>query len=232
MASLGSRVLAHALDLLLFIFFYIGLMFVLGFMSGFGLIDPGTLQLIATVGISLGPFVYFILLEGLFNGQTLGKKAAGIRVRMADGTPITLRAAFTRNLLRPADLFPATYFVGLITMFLNPRGQRLGDMAAHTIVAADRNPEPIFAPTPHIVGYHALEEHVGDLRAMTPDDYVVLKQLTDRFPYLSAQVQSAMIRDVWRPIEGRLRLPELSSVHPLYVMEAVVMRYGRIHGLF
>jgi hypothetical protein len=155
----------------------------------------------------------------------------GLRVLMADGTPVTMRAAVTRNLLRPADLMPGTYFVGLVTMFLNPKSQRIGDMAANTIVVVARRPEPMFTPTPHHASFHELESRVGELRGMTLDDYAALRRLCDRFYQLPTPVANKMLRDVWRPIENRIDVPIISGAHPISVMEAVVMRYGRTHGL-
>jgi uncharacterized RDD family membrane protein YckC len=232
LASVGSRVLAHLLDIALVFTIEVILLTIAGFAAA---LSGGAVSDI--VGLILGvvaffiPFLYFILSEGLWNGQTIGKKAANLRVRMSDGTPLTFSAAIARNLLRPADIFPGTYFVGIITMFVNPRSQRIGDMFANTIVVHERRPEPIFAPAPHIIGYHPLETEVGELRGMTMEEYVVLKRLCDRYPELPTRVQSQMMREVWEPIAHRYGIPKLPNVHPIYMAEATVMHFGRTHGL-
>ena len=83
LAGLGSRILAHALDLAIVTAITVGLMFLI--ITVMQMVDPYIgLSAISFLSIAF-PFLYFILLEGLWNGQTLGKKAAGIRVRMADG---------------------------------------------------------------------------------------------------------------------------------------------------
>ena len=51
---------------------------------------------------------------------------------------VVLTEIVTRNLLRFVDALPVFYFVGGITCWLNPKCQRLGDIAANTIVI--RNP--------------------------------------------------------------------------------------------
>lgn len=237
LAGLGSRVLAHLFDfmiilvLLMLISMGVSLFAGVSVFTGSEEVASGVGMLILALSFSLGPFLYFILFEWLWNGQTLGKKALGIRVRMTDGTPATFAAAVGRNLIRVADILPGSYFVGLIAMFTNPRSQRIGDLFAGTIVIHERRAEPKFRPAPHKEHTHPLEDSVGDLRGMTPEEYWALRRLCDRFPELPRNIQDQVIRDVWQPIAYRLKVPALQNVHPLYLAEAVVMRYGRTHGL-
>jgi uncharacterized RDD family membrane protein YckC len=78
-------------------------------------------------------WIYFVVFEAL-RGRTLGKRAMGIRVLAENGRPIGWRAAALRNLLRAADALPTGYLVGLIAMSMSSRFQRLGDLAAGTLV--------------------------------------------------------------------------------------------------
>lgn len=229
LAGVGSRVGAHFLDLILVVVMMVASF--LGILYTVSQFSPGLAQGFALAFCSALPFLYFILLEGLWNGQTLGKAALGLRVRMADGTPITFLAAMGRNFLRPADMLPGPYFIGLIAMFLNPRSQRLGDIIADTVVCYERRGLPVFAPAPHAVGQHSLEGQVGDLRGLTPAEYQALRRMCDRFPEFSASIQAQMIQDVWDPVARRLQIAPLANVHPIYLAEAVVMKYGRQHGL-
>ena len=75
--------------------------------------------------------VYFEVFRG---GQTPGKKAYKIRVVNDDFTPITFANSCIRNLLRFADFLPAFYLFGLTSMVLNRKFQRMGDLAAGTLV--------------------------------------------------------------------------------------------------
>jgi uncharacterized RDD family membrane protein YckC len=235
LAGFGGRALAHMLDLMILVAFLLllslGVGLVFGLIGGPSDLGMGLAGFIIALLFSIGPFLYFILFEWLWNGQTPGKKAMGLRVRSADGTPITFAGAVGRNLLRVADLMPGSYFVGVIAMFTTPKSQRIGDLFANTIVLLERMPVPVFRPAPHVQSTHALEERVGDLRGMTQEEYWALRRLCDRFPELPKSVQGRLLRDVWQPIAYRLRVPELPNVHPLYLAEAVVMRYGRTHGL-
>jgi uncharacterized RDD family membrane protein YckC len=77
---------------------------------------------------------YPILCEGLFNGQTPGKRALELRVVSTDGAPVGWLAAVVRNLLRTVDMLPFGYGCGLVCGLLDARGRRLGDLVAGTLV--------------------------------------------------------------------------------------------------
>jgi uncharacterized RDD family membrane protein YckC len=93
---------------------------------------PVMLILATMIFYILGGFLYHALLEGLL-GQTLGKKICGIIVLKADFTPCTLSAGFLRNLLRIVDAF-FYYLVAAVVVAATFKWQRLGDMAAETVV--------------------------------------------------------------------------------------------------
>ena len=72
--------------------------------------------------------------ELLLRGQTPGKKVLGIAVVNDDLSPVTLGTSLLRNLLRTVDFLPLFYLGGVVTMLSNRRFQRLGDLAAGTLV--------------------------------------------------------------------------------------------------
>jgi len=229
LAGLGSRVVAHILDLIFLAVMIVGVN--LGFAYSLGRILPEMILGFILVIVSLGPFAYFIFFEGLWNGLTPGKKISGLRVRMADGTPVTFPAAMGRNLLRPADMLPGPYLLGVTAMFLNPRSQRIGDLVANTVVVYEKRPTSKFNTAPHLVGIHPFESQVGDLRGMTREEYDALRRFCDRFPELSQTTQERLLRELWEPLAERRKVPPVPNVHPLYLAEATVMKYGRQHGL-
>src|SRR2546423_8429085 len=85
--------------------------------------------------ISIG---FAITCEWAWRGQTPGKKMFRLRVIDAEGLRLQFNQIVTRNLLRFVDSLPAFYFVGGVVCLLNRACQRLGDIAANTIVI--RNP--------------------------------------------------------------------------------------------
>jgi hypothetical protein len=83
-------------------------------------------------------FFYDVLFEVLGGGRTLGKRASGLRVVRSGGRPVTLARSALRNVLRIVDILPVYYGLGMLVIFISPRNQRLGDLAAGTLVIRDR----------------------------------------------------------------------------------------------
>lgn len=83
---------------------------------------------------------YPVFFEVLRNGQTPGKKFLKIAVVNDDLTPVTWSTSIIRNLLRAADFMPGGYLIGLIAMSSTQHFQRLGDLAAGSIVIHKRVP--------------------------------------------------------------------------------------------
>lgn len=81
---------------------------------------------------------YFSLFEAYWNGQTPGKRSQGLRVVRTNGTPIDPSSAIGRNFLRAADMLPFFYTVGMISMLMTRRLQRLGDLVFDTMVIDER----------------------------------------------------------------------------------------------
>lgn len=123
------------------------------------------LYILAAFVASVG---YFILFEQLWRGQTLGKRLLRLRVIDKQGFRLRTSQIVVRNLLRAVDSLPAFYLVGGIASLFSLHGQRLGDIAANTIVA--RTPE-IFVP---------------DLEKISPDKYNSLQS----YPHLAARLRS------------------------------------------
>jgi len=95
----------------------------------------GAFSVILYFVISVG---YGIVLEWRWRGQTLGKRVMGLRVVDAQGLRLQLPQIALRNFLRFVDALPLLYLVGGIAALVTRKGQRLGDLAANTIVARER----------------------------------------------------------------------------------------------
>ncbi|WP_405128054.1 RDD family protein [Pseudoalteromonas sp. PB2-1] len=100
-------------------------------------------SLLGDAGQGIILIIYFITSWGyniffeMKNGQTPGKKRLKIRVVQDNGLPASFSQIVVRNLLRPADMLPIGYFLGLVVMMFNSRFKRIGDWAAGTMVIYD-----------------------------------------------------------------------------------------------
>ena len=106
-------------------------------------LNPNLAGAFYTLGFFIISIGYGILFEWFWRGQTIGKKLFRVRVMDAEGLRLQFNQIVTRNLLRFVDSLPAFYFLGGVVCLLHPACQRLGDIAANTIVV--RNPR-ITAP--------------------------------------------------------------------------------------
>jgi uncharacterized RDD family membrane protein YckC len=82
---------------------------------------------------------YGMVLEWRWRGQTLGKRLVGLRVIDARGMRLQVSQIAIRNVLRLVDSLPYFYLVGGIAAFVSRKNQRLGDLAANTVVARERH---------------------------------------------------------------------------------------------
>ena len=90
------------------------------------------LTIIAYFLINIG---YGVFLEWLWRGQTIGKRLLRLRVVDATGLKLQFHQIVLRNLLRAVDILPFCYFLGGLVSVISVRSQRLGDLAANTVVA-------------------------------------------------------------------------------------------------
>jgi uncharacterized RDD family membrane protein YckC len=144
-AGLGSRFVAVLLDHLIqagfyFVFIIFGAIVFGALANRINLLGKWVLAGFIAVNF-LVIWGYYTLFEAFWQGQTPGKHIMKLRVIKDSGRQITLFEAMSRNLLRIIDYLPAFYLVGVITMLCTKRNQRLGDLAAGTIVVHERSDE-------------------------------------------------------------------------------------------
>jgi uncharacterized RDD family membrane protein YckC len=135
-AGLGTRAIAQIIDLLIVALVEVAVIF-FGVAAG-TVTNSGTVMgLVLIVFSFLNVFGYFWVSESLWSGQTVGKKAFRLRAVGDRGEPLTFMQAGIRNIVRIVDFLPYGYGVGMIVLFANGKGKRLGDIAAGTIVVKD-----------------------------------------------------------------------------------------------
>lgn len=141
LAGPGSRLLALVVDTLICGALYgaiITVLLVAGYSFGTSK-SSSWVTVLVVIAFFLIRWGYFLFFEIRLRGQTPGKRAMGIRVVREGGLPLGIRHSLIRNLLRVVDSFPQPLcIVGGVSALATPKGQRLGDLAAGTIVIRER----------------------------------------------------------------------------------------------
>ena len=135
LAGAGTRAAAYTIDVIL-------MMLVLNIFQGLivAIVSPLPEEfrpyIIAVLGILSFVYfnAYFMAFELLWAGQSPGKRIVGIRVVKTGGFALRFPDTLLRNLLRAVDFIPLFYGVGLLSLLLTHRCQRLGDIVAGTLV--------------------------------------------------------------------------------------------------
>ena len=142
-AGIGSRALAAITDLVIVLvaFLLIGIA-ALALRLTRGFVYVGVSSSWGTALLVLAQFAllwgYYVLFEGLMDGQTPGKRLHRIRVVREGGYSVTFGVSAVRNLIRIIDMQPVFfYLVGMASVLLTKRGRRLGDLVAGTIVVRE-----------------------------------------------------------------------------------------------
>jgi uncharacterized RDD family membrane protein YckC len=200
-AGLGTRALAQVLDLLIVGGILIAVFFVA--LAAVAADANTAATLVATIGSFVVIFGYFWLSESLWSGQTIGKKAFRLRAVGDRGEPLTFAQAGIRNVVRIVDFLPYAYGVGLVVLFANGKGKRLGDLAAGTIVVKDSDSVALWqlpgarTPVPPASGvagpaatpYAAASPAELTLRSLDPELRRFVSSYARRRPELSLELR-------------------------------------------
>jgi uncharacterized RDD family membrane protein YckC len=174
-AGIGSRTIATIVDLLIQFVAFLAIT-TAGVAAGSG--NETVTIVVVLVAVFVVVWGYFIVLEGLWNGRTPGKAVARIRVVRADGRPVTWIQVTVRNLLRIIDFLPFYYLLGGVLVVVSRRSQRLGDLAAGTVVVRDR---AVRAPAVLPISSYALAASASlDTSAMSDREFALVRSFLER----------------------------------------------------
>jgi uncharacterized membrane protein SpoIIM required for sporulation len=138
---------------------------------------------------------YYVLFEGLMDGQTPGKRIHRIRVVREGGYSVTFGASAVRNLIRVLDMQPLfLYLVGMISVLATRRGRRLGDIVAGTIVVREDARQT--APMPSATAAPSTTQAAALHTQLSEDEYVVLGRFVERWGSLEALKRAALAQQL------------------------------------
>lgn len=132
-AGVGDRILAFLVDVLILGIYVIMVSVVFSWLE---LSDDLYFIVVMTIGLPL--FLYHLLWEMFWNGRSPGKAALRLRVVKLDGSKPAFSNYMLRWLLRIIDITLTSGALALVTILMNGRGQRLGDLAASTTVISEK----------------------------------------------------------------------------------------------
>jgi uncharacterized RDD family membrane protein YckC len=181
LASVGERILAFFIDAAV-LFFIILCWFQIGGLTAIFFSDDQfmTIFLFRFFPLLL-VFAYFLLMEG-FTGQTIGKKALGIKVVRLDGQEPAIGDYALRTLFHLVDVLLTSGLLAIILVAMSAKRQRVGDMAANTSVVK-LNPSSVFTLS-DILKIDSLESYepiFPQVLLLKEDDMLIVKSVLARY---------------------------------------------------
>ena len=147
---------------------------------------------------------YFAIFEALWSGQTPGKRLVGLRVIDVSGRPVSAYAAILRNVLRLVDQLPGFYAIAIASVLVTRRHQRLGDLAASTVVVHERVERIAAAPRA------GSGVRLGAER-LTQAEIVLVEEFLRRRDDLDPWVRRQSANHIARRMADRLALPAIDD---------------------
>ncbi|MEJ5256491.1 MAG: RDD family protein [Acidimicrobiales bacterium] len=230
-ASVGSRTIAEIIDVLVQLACLVAVWTVTAFIVG----TVGSLETVAViVGLVLTLLVlvgYPAGFETLWRGRTLGKAAMGLRVVTREGGTIRFRHAAIRAMFALIEIYASFGAIAVISIILTRDDQRVGDLAAGTIVlrertAGSRAVAVSFLPPPGFEAYTASL----DVTALTQEQYGLIRSFLLRAHELTPPARSSLAARLATPVAQLLRHAPPPQVGPELFLACVAAAYQRRHG--
>jgi uncharacterized RDD family membrane protein YckC len=172
----------------------------------------GALRIIIFFAISIG---YGMALEWAWQGQTVGKRIFGLRVMDLRGLRLQFSQVVIRNLLRAVDSLPAFYFLGGLVCLITRNAQRLGDLAANTIVVKQRAvAEPDLDELLQAGRYNSLRAfpHLAARmrQRVSPDEAALALQAVMRRDEFDPMARVSLFAEMAAHFKGKVAFPEVA----------------------
>ncbi|MDQ1446480.1 MAG: hypothetical protein QOI20_2944 [Acidimicrobiaceae bacterium] len=235
LAGVGSRFFAGLLDALIQGVLVIG-MWLLTW-AGTNAVGAWAIA-VGVVGSFVVVFGYDIAFETLASGRTLGKRWTGLRVVKVGGAPVTFTTSAVRNLLRLVDILPTAYLVGIAAILATPHNQRLGDLAAGTIVVRERT-QPV-APTTSSAAGGGRSSWTGwsdaavnadlsawDVSAVTAEEVAAVREFLARRESLTGEARTRLARSLAGRLRPKVALPDERIGPEKFLERLVAAKAGR-----
>ncbi|AQT82029.1 RDD family protein [Mycolicibacterium litorale] len=178
--------------------------------------------IIFTVLVIIG---YPVVFETATRGRSLGKIAMGLRVVSDDGGPERFRQALFRALAGFVEIWMFMGGPAVICSLISPKGKRIGDVFAGTVVISERGPK--LPPPPVMPPSLAWWASSLELSALSPGQAELARQFLSRAPQLAPPVRDEMAYRIATDVVARISPPPPPGVPPQYVLAAVLAERHR-----
>jgi uncharacterized RDD family membrane protein YckC len=231
LAGVGSRFLALAFDTLLqgsaIVVLVVTGLIVRRLANGsisLGADAPAGLGTWVIAGLVAAGFIiysgYFAIFEAVWTGQTPGKRLVGLRVIDVSGRPISVYAAILRNAVRIVDQVPGIYGIAILSVLVTRRQQRLGDLAAGTVVVHERL-EPA---APAAAAMTSAVRHGA--HRLSVEEIVLIEGFLRRRDDLDSLLRLDSARRIARRMAGTLELGQIED--PERLLEELAAEYRAV----
>lgn len=233
-AGVGSRMLARLIDgAVLWVGLFVVTLGVLPLLSASVEVGVVVSIILVFVMIFFMLFGYWMLAETLMRGRTPGKAAMGLRVVTIEGAPVRFRHAAIRAMVGFVDfLTPPLGPVAVLSVLASPRDQRLGDMAAGTIVVRERSasgPATIAVMVeppgrPHLLAALSLSP-------LTDGQYQLLRSFLQRAPSLSPEARAQIGGHLSQAVTETTGVERPADLHPEWFLHAAGLAHQRRYAV-
>jgi uncharacterized RDD family membrane protein YckC len=167
-------------------------------------------------------FGYSIFFEGMWHGQTPGKRLAQIRVVEQNGQPVSWASVIIRNVIRVVDVGLA--LIGLVVILIDKNERRLGDLAAGTLVIRERLP----SRTTSLQNIKAKEtsDTFVDVGRLSPAEYDLVLSFLERRERLSRSYRALLAQKLETYLREKLQQPSAGE-SPEFFIEKVYLAYKK-----
>lgn len=218
-ASVGERMLATFIDLAIMLAYILAISYLVNFALGG---DDRVMQL-----LFLPLMFYSLISEIALQGQSLGKKVLKIKVVKTDGSQPTVFNYFIRWIFRLIDIFLLNGAVALVTIIINGKGQRFGDIAAKTVVVSLKDKSNL-SRTIYVDLPDTYEVKYEAVNLLSERDIKTIYEVLTHYQNNIGQAQSAdLIRQTVMMVEKKTGL--VNDTYPVQFLKTIIYDFNSLH---
>ncbi len=218
-ASIGERIFAYAIDIFIFICWSGIWAYIFNKLDGFRL-----WQIIFTIPI----MVYSLVLEMIFNGKTVGKMLLNIRAVKLNGSELTIADCLLRWSFRIIDVWISFACVGIISIIVSKKSQRLGDLTCGTTVVRNQK-KSLFEHSAymHIPEDYSLVYH--QVHLLTDEDALTIKEVLNiTAKNTNDKYNNDILIKTKNAIQEKLQLED-QKAEPAFFLETILKDYNYLN---